>query len=373
MSVTTKRDYYEILGVGRQASQDEIRSSFRRLAKQYHPDVNKEPAAEEHFKEVNEAYAVLSDEQKRAAYDRYGHAGVSGMGAPDFSGFGVEDIFESIFGGFGTRTNTRRSPRRGADVRYDLNITFEEAIAGVEKEIQVTRYEVCATCRGSGAEPGTTPVRCHTCNGSGEVRQVRQTFLGSMVNVSTCPTCQGKGETIATACHTCHGRAQVRQTRRLSVNIPPGVDSGTQIRLSGEGEPGLNGGPNGNLYVAITVLPHKYFRRQGDDIVLEVAINLAQAALGTDVIVPTVNGQEKIKIPAGTQPGHVFHLRGKGVPHLQRSGRGDMFVLVTVSTPTGLSNEQKRLLKELARSLPADAVPQERGLIDRIREVLTGG
>jgi len=371
--VAAKRDYYESLGVGRQAGPDEIRSAYRKLAKQYHPDVNKETGAEDRFKEVSEAYAVLSDEQKRAAYDRYGHAGVSGAGAPDFSGFGMEDIFESIFGGFGTRTTTRRSPRRGTDVRYDLSITFEEAISGVEKEIQVTRHEACGTCKGSGAEPGTTPVRCHTCNGSGEVRQVRQTFLGSMVNVSTCPTCQGKGETIATPCHTCHGRTQVRQTRRLSVNIPPGVDSGTQIRLSSEGEPGINGGPNGNLYVALTVLPHKHFRRQGDDIVLEVAINLAQAALGTDITVPSVNGAEKIKIPAGTQAGTIFHLRGKGVPRLQRSGRGDMYVLVTVATPTQLSNDQKKLLKELAKSLEGDAVPQERGLIDRIRDVLIGG
>jgi molecular chaperone DnaJ len=368
----TKRDYYEILGIGRQSGQDEIRSSYRRLAKQYHPDVNKDPAAEERFKEVNEAYAVLSDDQKRAAYDRYGHAGVSGMGAPDFSGFGMEDIFESIFGGFGGRANSRRSPRRGADLRYDLNITFEEALAGVEKDVQVTRHETCSACRGSGAEPGTSPVRCHTCNGSGEVRQVRQTFLGSMVNVSTCPTCQGKGETIATPCHTCHGRTQVRQTRRLSVNIPPGVDSGTQIRLSSEGEPGLNGGPNGNLYVVINVQPHKYFRRQGDDIVLEVAINLAEATLGTDLLVPGVTGQEKIKIPAGTQPGTVIHLRGKGAPRLQRAGRGDLYVLVTVATPQNLTGEQKRLLKELARTLPGGGVPQERGLIDRVREVLIG-
>ena len=371
--MATKRDYYEVLGVARGAAGDEIKSAYRRLAKQYHPDVNKETGAEERFKEVSEAYAVLSDEQKRAAYDRYGHAGVSGAGAPDMSGFGMEDIFESIFGGFGARTNTRRSPRRGADVRYDLAIAFEEAIAGAEKEVQVTRHEVCGTCKGSGAEPGTTPVRCHTCNGAGEVRQVRQTFLGSMVNVSTCPTCQGKGETIATPCHTCHGRTQVRQTRRLNVNIPPGVDTGTQIRLSGEGEPGINGGPNGNLYVAITVQPHKYFRRQGDDIVLEVSVNLAQAALGTDITVPTVNGTEKIKVPSGMQAGSVFHLRGKGVPRLQRSGRGDMYVLVTVTTPTNLSGEQKKLLKELAKTLPPDAVPQEKGLIDRVREVLISG
>lgn len=372
--MATKRDYYEVLGLTRTAGGDEIKSAYRRLAKQLHPDVNKEAGTEDRFKEVSEAYAVLSDEQKRAAYDRYGHAGVSGSGgAPDMSGFGMEDIFESIFGGFGARTNTRRSPRRGADVRYDLTIAFEEAIAGVEKEVQVTRHEVCGTCKGAGAEPGTTPVRCHTCNGTGEVRQVRQTFLGSMVNVSTCPTCQGKGETIATPCHTCHGRTQVRQTRRLNVNIPPGVDSGTQIRLSGEGEPGLNGGPNGNLYVAISVQPHKYFRRQGDDIVLEVSVNLAQAALGTDITVPTVNGTEKLKVPAGMQPGHVVHLRGKGVPRLQRSGRGDMYVLVTVTTPTNLSGEQKKLLKELAKTLPPDAIPQEKGLIDRVREVLISG
>jgi molecular chaperone DnaJ len=370
VTVPTKRDYYDILGVGRSAGGDEIRSSYRRLAKQYHPDVNRDPGAEERFKELNEAYAVLSDDQKRAAYDRYGHAGVSATGAPDFSGFGMEDIFESIFGGFGSRTSSRRSPRRGSDLRHDLSITFEESISGIEKEIQVTRHEVCPACRGSGAEPGTQPVRCPTCNGTGEVRQVRQTFLGSMVNVSTCPTCGGKGETIATPCRTCNGRTQVRQTRRLSVNIPPGVDSGTQIRLSGEGEPGVNGGPNGNLYVVLSVLPHKYFRRQGDDIVLEVAVNLAQAALGGEISVPTVNGHERLKIPPGTQSGTPFHLRGKGVPHLQRNGRGDMYVLVTVATPTNLSGEQKKLLKDLARSLPPDAVPQEHGLIDRLGNIL---
>lgn len=369
----TKRDYYEILGVGRKASADEIRGAYRRLAKQFHPDVNKDAGSGEHFKELSEAYAVLSDEQKRAAYDRYGHAGVSGMGMPDFSGFGVEDIFESIFGGFGGRSSNRRSPRRGADLRYDLTITFEESMAGADKEVEVTRHEVCGVCQGSGAEPGTTPVRCATCHGTGEVRQVRQTFLGSMVNVSTCPTCQGVGETITTPCHACHGRTQVRQTRRLSVSIPPGVDSGTQIRLSGEGEPGVNGGPTGNLYVVLDVLPHKFFRRQDDAIILEVAINTAQAAMGAEVVVPTVNGSERVRIPAGTQPGTIFHLRGKGAPHVQRNGRGDMYVIINVATPTGLSGEQKRLLKELAKSLPADAVPQEHGLIDRLSDMGRGG
>ena len=369
----TKRDYYDILGVPRGAGVEDIRSAFRNLAKKYHPDVNKQPGAEDKFKEINEAYAVLSDEEKRATYDRFGHAGLSGMGAPDFSGFGMEDIFESIFGNFGTRGGARRSPRRGADLRFDMTIAFEEMVSGAEKEIQVTRHEVCGACKGSGAEPGTSPMRCPTCKGAGEVRQVRQTFLGSMVNVATCSTCQGRGETISTPCHTCHGRTQVRQARRLAVSIPPGVDTGTQIRLTSEGEPGLNGGPNGNLYVVLNVAPHKYFRRQGDDVVLEVAINMAQGALGADISVPTVNGQEKIKIPPGTQSGTPIHLRGKGVPHLQRSGRGDMLVFVTVATPTDLTGEQKRLLKDLAKGLNGDAVPQERGLIDRVRDVLLGG
>jgi molecular chaperone DnaJ len=372
MAVANKRDYYEILGLTRQAGTDEIRTSFRKLAKQYHPDVNKDPAAEERFKELNEAYAVLSDEQKRAAYDRYGHAGVSGMGAPDFSGFGMEDIFESIFGGFGGRGGSRRSPRRGADLRYDVTITFEESINGVEKEIQVTRHETCGTCRGTGAEPGTTPVRCANCNGSGEVRQVRQTFLGSMVNVSTCPVCQGKGETISTPCKTCHGRTQVRTTKRRVISIPAGIDNGQSLRLSGEGEPGQNGGPNGNLLVVITVLPHPHFRRQGDDIYMEVSVNLTVAALGGEITVPTVSGQEKIRIPSGTQPGTTFPLRSKGVPRLQRSGRGDMYVMVTVETPTNLTGEQKRLLKDLAKTFEPEAVPQERGLIDKIREMLIG-
>ncbi|MGH2522041.1 MAG: molecular chaperone DnaJ [Anaerolineales bacterium] len=370
--MATKRDYYDILGVPRGAKPDDIRAAFRSLAKKYHPDVNREAGAEEKFKEINEAYAVLSDDQKRAAYDRYGHAGLSGFGASDFSGFGVEDIFESIFGSFGgMRTGTsRRAPRRGTDLRQDLTIAFEEAILGAEKEIEITRHEVCPTCRGSGAEPGTSPVRCLTCKGTGEVRQVRQTFLGSMVNVSTCPTCRGAGETIATPCHTCHGRTQILQKRTRTVTLPPGVDNGTQIRLSGEGEPGVNGGPNGNLYVVISVQPHKFFRRRRDDILLEVSINVMQAALGADITVPTVTGHEKVKIPAGTQSGTVFTLRGKGAPHLQRNTRGDLHIIVSVATPTHLNGEQKRLIKELSKSLNGQAVPLEHGLLDRLGDTL---
>ncbi len=370
----TQRDYYEILGVPRTATAEDLKAAYRKLAKQYHPDVNKEAGAEEQFKEINEAYAVLSDEQKRAAYDRYGQAGLSGMGGgPDFSDFGVADIFESFFGGgFGAGTRAgRRSPRRGADLRYDLALEFEEAIAGAHKDIEVTREEVCPTCKGSGAEPGTTPVRCATCKGSGEIRQVRQTFIGPMVNMMTCPTCRGTGETIPTPCKTCGGRTQVRRTQRLTVDVPPGANSGTQIRYSGEGEPGQNGGPHGNLYIVIGVKPHKYFRRQGDDLWVEVAVNMVQAALGAEISFPTINsGREKIKISAGTQPGTVFTLRGKGVPHLQRSGRGDLLVIVNVATPTSLHGEQKRVLQELGKSLNAEPELQERGLIERLQDVL---
>ena len=276
----TQKDYYEVLGVGRNASQDEMKSAFRRLARQYHPDVSKAADAEERFKEINEAYAVLSDDDKRAAYDRFGHAGVQGAGgAPDFTTVDFSEIFEDLFGfggfgGFG-RTQQRRArnvPRRGADLQYKVSITFEEAIFGVEKEINVTRDESCATCHGSGAKPGTSPARCGTCGGSGEVRQTRQTILGSMVQVTTCPTCGGKGETIQSPCQTCRGSGQERKTRKKVVTIPAGVDTGTQIRLAGEGQPGTNGGPTGNLYLVVQVQPHKYFRRRNDDILLDMNI-----------------------------------------------------------------------------------------------------
>ena len=371
-----KRDYYDILGVQRTASADELKSAYRELAKQYHPDVNREAGADEKFKEISEAYAVLSDTEKRAAYDRFGHAGVNGgfgAGSPDFSGFGVEDIFETFFGGGmgGMGRSSRRAPRRGADLRYDLQISFEDSLTGVEREIEVTRNEVCETCRGSGAEPGTTPVRCATCKGTGEVRQVRQTFLGSMVNVTTCPACRGTGEMINSPCRTCNGRTQVRRTRRLTINVPPGVNTGTQIRLTSEGEPGLNGGPNGNLYVVINVVAHKYFRRRDDDLYLEIGVNVAVAALGGEVALQTPYGADKLKLPAGTQSGTIFTLRGKGVPHLQRSGKGDLFVIVNVTTPSNLTGDQKKWLNELKKSLAAEAQPLERGLLDRLRDALS--
>jgi molecular chaperone DnaJ len=372
--VATKRDYYDVLGVGREATKDELKSAYRRLAKQHHPDINKDHGAEEQFKELNEAYSVLSDDEKRVAYDRFGHAAFQNGGSgANYGGFGdIGDIFEQFFGSSfsGRAGGQRRGPRRGADLRQDITISFDEAVHGAQKDIEVTRAETCPTCKGSRAEPGTTPVRCATCKGTGEVRQVRQTFLGSMVNVTTCPTCRGVGETITTPCHTCKGRGQVRNTRRLTVNIPAGVDNGTQIRLSGEGEPGTSGGPAGNLYVVLGVEPHAFFRRRGDDIWHEFSLNIAQATLGAEVAAPTIDGEETIRIPAGTQPGTVFPLRGKGVPRLQRSGRGDHFVVVTVTVPTSLTAEQKKLFKELSKILSTDMSPnkQKKSFFDTLSD-----
>jgi molecular chaperone DnaJ len=360
--MTDKRDYYEVLGVGRGASQDEIRKAYRGLARQYHPDVNNSPDAEAKFKEINEAHEVLSDQEKRATYDRFGHSGVQGRWGDvgdfgfGFGGFG--DIFGDLFG-FGPRTGARRSPRRGADLRYDLTISFEEAVFGCEKELEVPRYETCSRCHGSGAEPGTSPISCPQCNGTGEVRRTQQSILGSFINVSTCPRCQGEGDIVNTPCNECRGRKHVRVTRTISVKVPPGVDNGTKIRLAGEGESGQRGGPPGNLYVVLSVEPHRYFRRQDNNIILELAINVAQAALGDEVMVPTLEDEEKLAIPPGTQTGKVFRLRGKGVPYLRRNGRGDQLVIVQVAIPTDLSDEQKGLFGDLAKTLGKEVIPQQ--------------
>lgn len=369
-----KRDYYEILGVPRGASADELKSAFRSLARQYHPDVNKSADAEEKFKEINEAYAVLSDQEKRAAYDRYGHAGVNNMGGVDFSTMDFSDIFEELFGfgmgmgGMGSRRSAR-SPRRGADLNLAVSLTFEEAVFGVDKEIEITRDETCTTCRGTGSEPGSPPQRCQQCDGRGEVRQVRQTFLGSMVQVATCPVCNGAGEVIVKPCPTCRGRGLERKTLKKTVSIPAGIDNGQQIRLAGEGQPGIYDGPNGNLYLEIQVKPHKFFRRRQDDILLNLDVNIAQAVLGADIEVPTVDGPTKLSIPAGTQPGKVFTIRNKGVPHLRSGGRGDQLVVVNVEVPTRLSPEQRKLFEQLALTLGSEVHPQEKSFFDRLREI----
>jgi len=371
----TKRDYYEILGVDRSASQDDLKSAFRNMARKYHPDVNSDPGAEQNFKEINEAYGILSDPDKRAAYDRYGHAGVDNMnGMPDFSNFDMfSDLFEGLFGfGMGGGGRRRNAPRRGADLSYTVQMDFDEVVKGAEKEIEITRDEDCSRCKGTGAEPGTSRTRCETCGGRGEVRQVRQTFLGSMVQVTTCPACNGAGEVIGSPCKTCRGRGLERKTLRKVVSIPAGVDNGTQIRLGGEGQPGINGGPKGNLYLEVRVKPHKFFKRRNDDVLVDVNINMAQAALGEEVEVPTVEGNTKLHIPAGTQPGKVFTLKSKGIPHVRGGGRGDQLVIVNVEIPTRLSREQKQMLEELGKTLGTEVKPQERGFFDTIKDVLGG-
>ncbi len=368
----SQRDYYEVLGVERSATPTEIKKAYRRLARQYHPDVSDAPDAESRFKEINEAYEVLSDPQKRSTYDRFGRVGPGGVGFGfDFGFRDPFDIFEEVFGqGFGFRTSARRGPRRGNDLRYDLHLEFEEAVFGCEKEIEVTRYEACPECKGSGAEPGTTPVRCSECNGSGQVRRVQRSLLGSFVSVTTCPTCRGQGETIPIPCSRCNGQGRVYVTRSLSVTIPAGVDQGTQIRLAGEGEMGLGGGPPGNLYVVLSVEPHPIFQRRGDDILVELQVNVAQAALGADVTVPTLEGEEIISISPGTQSGTVLRLRNRGVPHLRQNGRGDELVLVRVAVPTRLSREQKRLLQELGETLEPEKVWQEkRSFVDDLKDL----
>lgn len=380
---SSRRDYYDILGVSRNASEDEIKKAFRRKARQYHPDVSRESDAEARFKEINEAYAVLSDPQKRVAYDRFGHAGINGgiRGDP-FGGFATDfsDIFSEFFGG-GFRTQPRRGPRRGQDLQYRLTIEFEEAIFGTEHEIEFERTEVCPTCNGSRAEPGTNPIRCSACQGRGEVRNVRQSWLGQMVNITTCPDCQGTGEVITTPCHECSGRGQVRQLRRLVVSIPAGVDHGTQIRIRGEGEPGVRGGPSGDLFILLSVRPHEYFRRRANDLFINLRINVAQAALGHTLMVPVLTqlgeSDTELHIPAGTQSGEVFVVKGKGVPRLRRDGSfayGDLQVIVEVKIPTRLSADQRTLFEQLGTTLGEAIIPpvNEKGFFERIIEWLGG-
>jgi molecular chaperone DnaJ len=380
--MATKRDYYEVLGVSRNATKEELKKQYRNLARRYHPDVNKEADAAEQFKEVSEAYEVLSDDQTRAAYDRFGHAGVQNGGA-GFSGFeggfgSVADIFEEFFGSsFAGGRRRRQGPRRGSDLRYDLSVTFEEAVFGVEREIEYRRLEVCPECRGSGAEPGTRPISCTSCNGSGEVRRVQQSILGQFVNVTTCPVCHGSGELIPELCKTCQGRKQVERTVTRKVRVPAGVDSDTQIRLTGEGNAGMDGGPFGNLFVVLNVQPHEFFRRRADDIFLDLQINVAQAALGDEIKVPTVDGEATLAIPAGTQSGEVFKLRGKGAPRLDRSGRGanygrgDQHVIIQVAIPQKITPEQRKLFQELATTLGKEVVPQrDKGILSQLKDAL---
>jgi molecular chaperone DnaJ len=369
----TKRDYYEILGVQRGADDATLKRAFRKMARQYHPDVNREPGAEESFKEVGEAYEVLTDPQKRALYDQYGHAGVNGAAGADFGGFGsFADIFEqfgSIFGGAGG-TAGRRGPQRGSDLRYDLTITFEEAIFGCEKELSIPRWETCAHCAGKGAEPNSELKRCPQCNGTGEMRRVQQSFFGQFVNVTVCARCKGEGQIISTPCKECKGEGRLHATKQITVKIPPGVDNDQQIRLTGEGESGPRGGSPGNLYVVLNVKPHAHFKRDGADIHLELPITFPQAAIGDHVEVATIDGVEKLTIPAGTQTGRQFRLRDKGVPRLRSMGRGDQFVTVTVRTPGSLSARERELYEELAALSSQHGEGHDRGFFSKMKDTL---
>ena len=362
-----RTDYYTTLGVERGATDAEIKKAFRRAAQQWHPDVSTDPAAATRFKELNEAYQVLSDPDRRQRYDLFGAAGVEADVAAGFGGFA--DIFDAFFGAAAGGARRGRPPT-GSDLRYDLRITFEEAVLGTEKEIEFPILGRCETCGGSGAKPGTEATTCPQCNGRGEVRAVRQTMLGQMVNVTACPRCRGEGRIVESPCETCKGDGRTERRRTLRVSIPAGIDEGHQIRLSNEGEAGLRGGPPGSLYVAVHVAAHPSLRRDGTELVYEARIGLAQAALGTRIEVPTVEGHEQVEIRAGTQPGTEIRLRGKGVPHLRRPGsRGDLHVVVDIAVPTRLSREEREALQAYARAAD-EPVSEGGGLLERVKDKL---
>ncbi len=373
--MANKRDYYEVLGVDSNASAAEIKKAFRKLAMQSHPDRNKDHGAEERFKEINEAYEILSDPEKRAVYDRFGHAGAQGFGGRGFEGFdfgGFGDIFETFFGGIGTAR--RAGPQRGGDLRYSLTISFEDAVFGCEKEVEIVRTEACSVCHGTRSEPGSQPERCYACNGTGEVRRAQRSLFGQFMNVTACSQCQGEGRIITRPCPNCKGQGRERVARKVVIKVPPGVDQGIQIRLSGEGDTGRNGGSPGNLYVTLSVRKHKFFKRDGDHILYELPINFAQAALGEEVEIPTLDDGFTLKIPAGCQNGRIFRLKEKGVPHLRGHGRGDQLIRVHVVTPESLDDRQKKLFNELAKSLEEATLPHEdKSFFDKIKDTFGGG
>jgi molecular chaperone DnaJ len=380
VAASSKRDYYEVLGVARDASPDQLKKAYRALARKYHPDLNKESDAEAQFKEVSEAYEVLSDGDKRSMYDRFGHAGLGGAAGGGFDPFGgggfSGDIFSTIFDAFvgqGARgAGGQRTAIRGSDLRYHLELEFEEAVFGAEKEIRFERLEECATCAGSGAEPGTDPIRCPKCNGQGEIRTRAPIF--NMLTVMTCDECGGTGKKIAVPCHDCRGVGRKRTSRTLNVKIPAGVDEGAQIRLRGEGEGGLRGGPAGDLFVTLAVKAHKLFERSGNDIVLELPLNIAQASLGAELQIPTIDGETELDIPAGTQNGELFRIRGKGAPFLRGNGRGDQIVVTKVVVPTKLSDKQRDLLRQLETEFGGEGHDgrEDGGFFAKIRDALRG-
>lgn len=379
--MASQKDYYEILGVDKDADQKEIKKAYRKLAKKYHPDRNPDdPEASEKFKEISEAYGILSDEDKRARYDQYGHAGI---GDDDFNyddfargGFGgLEDLFEMFMGGGGFSGMGQRSqnrPTRGRDLEYRMEISFEDAAFGTEKTIRIPRQETCQTCDGSGAKPGSNPRTCPKCDGSGQIRVNQRTPFGNMAQIKTCDRCQGKGEIIDEPCPDCNGEGRVTRRRDIKVEIPAGISSGQRIRLSGKGGAGKRGGPSGDLFVRVDVKPHDLFERKGDDVYYELPINFVQAALGDEIQVPTLEGEVKLKIPEGTQPGDSLRLKNKGINHLRSSGRGDQYIKIKVVIPKSLSSEQKELLQKFAKISGDEINPESKGFFSRVKDAFGG-
>lgn len=372
-----KRDYYEVLGIGKESGAEEIKKAYRKLARENHPDVNKAADATEKFKEIKEAYDVLSDDQKRAQYDQFGHVdpnqgmGGGGFGGGDFSG-GFGDIFDMFFGGGGGGRRDPNAPQRGSDLQYTMTIEFKEAVFGKETEINIPRTENCDHCHGSGAKPGTHPETCSVCKGSGQQEVVQNTAFGRIVNRRVCSACNGQGKIIKEKCGTCHGSGKVRKQRKISVKIPAGVDDGSQLRISGEGEAGSKGGPSGDLFVVIRVKSHEFFEREGDDIYCEIPLTFAQAALGDEIEIPTLTEKVKLKIPAGTQTDTYFRLKGKGVPRLRGYGSGDQHVKVIVVTPTNMNEDQKELLRQFAGITGEETHEQQKSIFERMKRAFLG-
>jgi len=382
--MAAKRDYYEVLGVNKSASEEEIKKTYRQLAKKYHPDMNQgDKSAEAKFKELNEAYEILSDKDKKARYDQFGHAGVdpNGFGGAGgaggfgggFSGAGgFEDIFDMFFGGtgggFGGGTRRKSGPEKGADLKYELEMEFEEAAFGVKKDVHVTRNETCNDCKGTGAKAGSGVETCKTCGGSGEIRFTQSTVFGRVVNVKPCDACHGEGKIIKELCPQCKGRGSIRKSRKITIDIPAGVDTGSVMPLRGEGEPGIKGGPNGDLYIYMRVKPHRLFKREGINIYIEMPISFTQAALGDEIDVPTLEGNMKYSIPEGTQTGTTFRIKNKGIPSLKNKMKGDLYFTIKVSVPKKLSEHQRELLRHFAEISRDDMEDQGRSFFDKVKD-----
>ncbi|MCI8610120.1 MAG: molecular chaperone DnaJ [Firmicutes bacterium] len=381
-----KRDYYEVLGLKKGASDDEIKKAFRKMAMKYHPDKNPgDKEAEEKFKEVNEAYSVLSDPDKKSKYDRFGFAGVDpnagfgGGGAGGFGGFGAggfEDIFDmfgGMFGGgFGGQSQRRSNgPRKGRDLQKAITITFEEAAFGCKKELQLNKYVTCPTCNGEGTKPGTSKKTCPKCNGTGQISQLQRTPFGQFQSVTQCDECGGTGQINETPCEDCKGTGKVKKTVKIAVDIPAGVDNESVIPIRGQGEPGVNGGPSGDLYIVISVKAHKVFKRNGSDLYLEIPISFDQAALGADIVVPTLEGKVSYKVPAGTQPGTTFRLKGKGVKNLRNDRMGDLYVKVNLEVPTKLNHKQKKVIEEMRKTVTEDCYQKKSSFAEKMRELFS--